>query len=97
MGREGGGIPDGAPDLPGVRTTVNDHSGQSMEPGAECIPMPTVDEQCVNEELRLGRYTGRWMPGNNCQSFAKDVLSHCGPAAPSADEQWLESKGIARP
>jgi len=67
----------GCSDRPGAPTQTLDHSGQSSQEGSECTPVPYVDEQCVSEAIRPGQSTGRWMPWNQCQSFADDVLTRC--------------------
>lgn len=70
-------VGQGCSDRPGDKTYTKDHRGQSSEPGASCTPVPDVDEQCVNRELQLGRYLGRWHPMNQCQSFAQEVIEKC--------------------
>ena len=72
-----GGYSSGA-DCPGTPTTVNDHTGQGSNVGSTCEEVIDVDEQCVNDQLELGRDTGRWSPWNQCQTFAQDVLDQCG-------------------
>lgn len=77
MGAEGGGVPGGQIDLPGIPTTTNDHTGQHSQPGAKCYVMKDVDEDCVNRMIKPGQPTGRWWPWNNCNTFVSDVLSEC--------------------
>jgi RHS repeat-associated protein len=67
----------GCSDMPLDRTYTKDHGGQSTAPGASCRPVPDVDEKCVNDALKLGRYLGRWSPFNQCQSFSNEVLEGC--------------------
>jgi RHS repeat-associated protein len=88
LGPAGGGIP-GVPGQPGAQgtssdsigepTTVNDHSGASDAPGAECEEVKDVDEDCVNKHLQIGSYEGPFgiPPTNNCQTFAGDILDAC--------------------
>jgi RHS repeat-associated protein len=65
-------------DLPFVPTAVVDHTGQSKAPNASCTAIPDEDESCVNEQLRLGKPEGRFVPGiNDCSTFASDVLNKC--------------------
>ena len=52
-------------DLPFVPTAVVDHTGQSKAPNASCTAIPDEDESCVNEQLRLGKPEGRFVPGIN--------------------------------
>ncbi len=80
MGPAGGGVPghNSSPDLPGSPTTVNDHTGESKGPDAQCETLPEeVDPSCVEKELELGRQTGAWTPDNQCQTFAADVVTKC--------------------
>ncbi|WP_124946276.1 hypothetical protein [Sulfurirhabdus autotrophica] len=69
---------NGESSLPGIPVQTNDHTGQSKESNAKQIPIPfPVDEQCVNYAIRLGRALGKFAAGNNCQTFADDVLNKC--------------------
>ncbi len=88
LGPGGGGIPgvpgqpgaqDTSSDAPGEPTTINDHSGASALPGAECEEVHDINEDCVNKRLRIGSYKGPFgvPPTNNCQTFAKDILEAC--------------------
>jgi len=61
-------------DYPGDLVEVTDHSGRSSEEGASCEVVPNVDEQKVNELLKLEKPLGRWWPWNQCQTFVKDVI-----------------------
>ncbi|MFZ5884303.1 MAG: RHS repeat-associated core domain-containing protein [Chloroflexota bacterium] len=83
----------GCSDTPGARTQTIDHRGQSLQPGAQCTLVPDADEQCVSAAIRPGLSTGRWMPWNQCQSFADDVLDRCLtkpkiPFAPGQGQMW---------
>ncbi len=60
--------------IPGVKVEVVDHTGRSNEEGSSCQKVKNVDEDKVNDLLRLGRPLGRWGPVNQCQSFARSVL-----------------------
>lgn len=88
LGPYGGGVP-GVPgqagaqgtsiDGPGEPTSLNDHSGASLLPGAECTEVKDVDENCVNKMLKLGQYEGPFgiPPTNNCQRRATNILEAC--------------------
>jgi hypothetical protein len=66
------------PDLPFSPTAVNNHSGESNEPGASCELVPDEDEACVNKQLVLGTRHGPFFPGiNDCKTFALNVLNTC--------------------
>lgn len=79
MGPAGGGLPDGSAPIM-QPTTLNDHRGQAMRPDADCEPVPNVDEDCVNEELRIGRPMGPWLPTvNDCHTVAEGILRSCTP------------------
>jgi len=55
---------------------VRDHSS---EKGGVCKVIPNVDEEKVNQQLKLGRHLGRWTPWNQCQTFAQDVIYNARP------------------
>lgn len=61
-------------DLPYDPVQVTDHTGRSKEKGASCKEVPNVDEQRVNDQLRIGLSLGRWTPFNQCHSFVNSVL-----------------------
>jgi RHS repeat-associated protein len=61
----------------GVDTAIVAHTGQSTDPGTSCREIPWVDQNCVNQQLELGRRTGRWTPFNQCNSFTRDVFNTC--------------------
>lgn len=68
----GGGLPS----CPcGTDTMVTDHS---KETGATCYDIPGADENCVNNELIIGKPLGKWGPNNNCNTFAGQVVKKCG-------------------
>jgi RHS repeat-associated protein len=73
----------GCSDRPGVQTQTIPHAGQGAAPGSTCMTVPDVDEQCVNRAIAPGQAQGRWMPWNQCQSFASDVLYRCSTLAPT--------------
>lgn len=75
MGGTRGNVPGNeSGDMPGDQVQVTDHTGRSKETGASCKKVPDVDEQKVNEALKIGRPLGRWGPTNQCQSFARQTL-----------------------
>ena len=59
----------------GIRTKVTDHTGQA--PCATCEEFLDVDEDCVNQELEIGKNTGRWWPWNECNDFVDEILEKC--------------------
>ena len=67
---------------PGDPVKVTDHSGRSKNPEADCKKVDNVDEKKVNDQLKIGRDLGKWLPGNNCQSFVREVLGNASTAAP---------------
>lgn len=85
LGIWGGGVPGqnqaGEPSgYPGVPTSMNDHTGQSLAPNAVCEEVPDEDENCVNKELNtIGSYEGPFMipPWNNCQVKVTNILNKC--------------------
>jgi hypothetical protein len=64
-------------DRPLDPTFTRSHAGQSSAPNASCSPVREVDENCVNNAIRPGQSTGRWLPWNQCQSFVQDVINRC--------------------
>jgi RHS repeat-associated protein/uncharacterized repeat protein (TIGR02543 family) len=74
-------------DWPGDPVQVTDHSGRANEPGASCEVVPNVDENKVNDLLKIGKPLGNWTPNNQCQSFARDVLNS-SRYSPGASGSW---------
>ena len=59
----------------GMSVQINDHS---KDKPSQCTTMNNVDEQCVNNELQIGKGVGRFIPPfNHCQSFAYGVVNKC--------------------
>ena len=59
----------------GMSVQINDHS---KDKPSQCTTMNNVDEQCVNNELTIGKGIGRFIPPfNHCQSFAYGVVNKC--------------------
>jgi hypothetical protein len=53
---------------------VSDHSCDT----GSCQLIDDIDEDCVNEELGIGRSLGRFdLAFNNCRSFANSVIEKC--------------------
>jgi RHS repeat-associated protein len=79
LGEAGGGMPGN--ELPGCRcqyTEIIDHTGESEKPNSTCRELSRVDEECVNNELVIGRPQGAWTPGfNDCWSFVNRVIQKC--------------------
>lgn len=83
MGGIRGNVPgNDSGDMPGDRVAVTDHSGRSKQARASCKKVDNVDEDKVNEQLKLGRALGRWGPTNQCQSFARGVLNNARKTPP---------------
>jgi RHS repeat-associated protein len=59
----------------GIPTKITDHTGQSLK--SDCHTIKDVDEDCVNRELQIGKYTGEWGWSNNCNTLAKAILNKC--------------------
>ena len=62
-------------DMPGDPVEITDHSSRDMT-GASCEIVTGVDENKVNQQLQIGQPLGRWLPWNQCQSFASRVLNN---------------------
>ena len=93
MGPATGGVP-GAEFPLGQPTTLNPHTGQGAMPGSSCRPVERVDEDCVNERLRYGQFTGAWVPPfHDCHSVEEAIIAEC-TVPPEADPSYLESKDI---
>lgn len=59
----------------GMPTQVTDHSTDTP---TSCTPQNNVDEQCVNDKLKIGAPTGPFIPPfNQCQSFAYGTVNAC--------------------
>ena len=59
----------------GTKTAIVD---ESKETGATCYDIPKADEDCVNDELAIGKPLGDWGANNNCNTFAGQVIKKCG-------------------
>lgn len=79
MGGTRGNVPGNqSGDMPGDPVQVTDHRGRSKEAGASCKKVDGVDENKVNNALKIGRPLGRWGPTNQCQSFVRQTLLDAG-------------------
>lgn len=58
----------------GIDTKITDHSGEITE---SCIEIHDIDESCVNQELQIGKSTGKWGVGNNCNTFVENIINVC--------------------
>ena len=88
MGADPDVIPaQGNSDKPFTSVQVVDHTGQSLADNSTCEVIEDVDEDKVNELLRLGRPLGRWGPANHCQSFTNQVLWRASNRSPLAPPQ----------
>jgi hypothetical protein len=65
-----------------IDTAINDHSGESQQPGSTCTPEPDVDEACVNKELTVGESQGRFPIESNCHQLTDDILDKCRKGGP---------------
>lgn len=75
MGGTKGNIPGNqSGDLPYDPVEVTNHAGRSLEKSASCRVVHNIDENKVDELLRIGRPLGRWTPFNQCHSFVRDTL-----------------------
>lgn len=60
------------------KTTINDHSPRHLYADATCTVLPDVDEDCMNEQLEIGKETGRWIPViNDCHSKTEEWIDAC--------------------
>ena len=53
---------------------VSDHSCDKPD---FCEDVENIDEDCVNEELGIGKSLGRFGPTNNCRTFMIQVIDRC--------------------
>jgi RHS repeat-associated protein len=59
----------------GMPVFITDHS---KDKATQCTPQKNVNEECVNNKLKIGEPIGRFMPPiNHCQSFAYGVVNSC--------------------
>lgn len=93
-GHCGQGVPGhGQVDLPLSPMCINDHLGEVGASGVVCEPVE-ADPACVNRELELGKYIGRWAPPfNDCQSFAASVIEECSTAQRSESQAASGAEG----
>ena len=61
-------------DYVGTKVEITDHSNDTP---TYCLPQRNVSEQCVNKELEIGKPLGRFLPFNQCQSFAYGAVNKC--------------------
>ena len=72
-GSLGSSVPGGS-GYPGMPVYVSDHACDTAD---KCEEIKNVDENCVNRELQVGKRIGRFLPWNNCQTYAIEVLQKC--------------------
>ena len=59
----------------GMPVQIIDHS---KDTATHCTKQNNVNEQCVNDQLKIGKPIGRFLPPvNQCQSFAYGVVNSC--------------------
>lgn len=56
---------------------IVDHTGESKRPGSWCVPLPDVPEDCVNNELEIGKPMGKWNGFNQCWNFVESIRIDC--------------------
>jgi RHS repeat-associated protein len=72
----------------GIQTQITDHSAEAISPG-DCKDVQAVDEECVNQALKIGTPTGRWTPTNVIASWTT-----CSPnAAPARSGHLAKADG----
>jgi hypothetical protein len=67
-----------AADYRAVACSSDDSSSEG-----ECVPIPDVDESCVDGFARSGANWGPYGLSNNCGTFVADVLDVCRRSSPS--------------
>lgn len=67
---------------------VRDHSHEIAE---KCEIKKGVDEECVNDQLDIGRYLGKWRMLNQCQTFVASVIDKC-----TTPEQKIRNRALAK-
>jgi RHS repeat-associated protein len=89
MGGTRGNVPGNqSGDKPYDPVQVTDHSGRSKQKGSSCKKVENVDEQKVNDQLKIGKPLGRWSPTNQCQSFVREVLNNASTLPPPPEPQF---------
>lgn len=63
-------------EAPFTEVYIVDHSDQ---PAVKCTEksLTNYDEECVNNELQIGKPLGRFTPINHCLSYVRKVLRNC--------------------
>lgn len=90
----GGQIYDGASigdvmELPYITDVfVRDHSHEIAE---KCVVKKGVDEDCINDELTIGKPLGKWRILNQCQIYVSRVIEKC-----TTPEQKKRNRAIRR-
>lgn len=83
LGQAGGGVPgegeyrirDNSPYI--TETEVTDHHDRGDKEGSTCLPLPDVDEECVNREMVIGEKRGKWSLFNQCQTYVRQIIRMC--------------------
>lgn len=70
-----------------TKVFIVDHSNQHA---SFCIEKKDIDEDCVNEELDIGKPLGRFGLLNNCQTFVRGILHKC--LTPEAREKQRQAE-----
>lgn len=59
----------------GMPVQITDHSNDTA---SQCTTQNNVNEDCVNQQLEIGKQIGRFIPPvNQCQAFAHGVVNSC--------------------
>jgi RHS repeat-associated protein len=74
MGPAGGGPLPSSPCY-GTQTAITDQTGRAAK--SDCKEVSGVNEACVNQQLMIGKPTGKWSSSNNCNTLVDQVLDKC--------------------
>ena len=72
----------------GIPTRITDHSEDTP---TNCREIPGIDENCVNQELQIGRSTGPWGLRNNCNTLVEDIIDMCRERRAELDRRIVRS------
>ncbi len=78
LGGAGNQLPEEVGSSPiASETELTDHSGQGTRNVSKCTLIPGSDEDCVNDELNIGKKLGKWSIDNNCNTVTDNILRKC--------------------
>lgn len=72
----------------GIPTMITDHSADAHTDSRE---IRGVDENCVDQELQIGKSTGPWGLDNNCNTFVDDVIATCRERLRGRDRHFVST------